>query len=232
MNLSLKKKLHLKINKIVPCVIGLGYVGLPIFMNLSKKFVTLGFDINKNRVDELKKSFDRNLEFKLKDLKKINKKFFLSNKNELKKANFFIVTVPTPVKRSNKPDLSPVKNSMKNLAKIVKKDDIIILESTVYPGVTEEVCKKILNANLRNLKADHDFFLGYSPERINPGDKFHKLKNINKIVAFKNNKKIKVVKKVYKELGKRIIFSSKIKESETAKVVENIQRDINIAFIN
>ena len=113
MNLSLKKKLHSKNNKIIPCIIGLGYVGLPIFMNLSKKFETLGFDINKNRVAELKKSFDRNLEFKSKDLKKINKKFFSSNRNQLNKANFFIVTVPTPVKKSNKPDLSHVKNSMK-----------------------------------------------------------------------------------------------------------------------
>lgn len=232
MNLSLKKKKHLKINKIVPCVIGLGYVGLPIFMNLSKKFETLGFDISKTRVEELKKSFDRNLEFKSKELKKINKKFFLSKENELKKANFFIVTVPTPLKKSNRPDLSPVKNSMENLAKIVKKNDIIILESTVYPGVTDGICKNILNQNSKNLKANQDFFLGYSPERINPGDNLHKLKNINKIVAFENKKKINVVKKIYKELGKKIIYSSKIKESETAKVVENIQRDINIAFIN
>ena len=232
MNLSLKKKLHLKTYEIVPCVIGLGYVGLPIFMNLSKKFKTLGFDINKTRVKELKKSFDRNLEFNKKDFREINKSFFLSKKGNLNKANFFIVTVPTPVKNSNKPDLSPVKNSMNNLAKIVKKDDIIILESTVYPGVTEEICKKILNRNSRNFKANQDFFLGYSPERINPGDKSHKLKNINKIVAFENNNKIHIVKKVYRELGKRIIFSSKIRESETAKVVENIQRDINIAFIN
>ena len=232
MNLSLKKKLHSKNNKIIPCIIGLGYVGLPIFMNLSKKFETLGFDINKNRVAELKKSFDRNLEFKSKDLKKINKKFFSLKKNQINKANFFIVTVPTPVKKSNKPDLSHVKNSMKNLAKIVKKDDIIILESTVYPGVTEEVCKKILNTNVKSLRTGYDFFLGYSPERINPGDNFHKLKNINKIVALESKKKINVVKRIYKELGKKIIFSSKIKEAETAKVVENIQRDINIAFIN
>ncbi len=216
----------------MPCVIGLGYVGLPIFMNLSKKFETLGFDISKTRVEELKKSFDRNLEFQSKELKKINKKFFLSKENELKKANFFIVTVPTPLKKSNRPDLSPVKNSMENLAKIVKKNDIIILESTVYPGVTDGICKKILNQNSKNLKANQDFFLGYSPERINPGDNLHKLKNINKIVAFENKKKINVVRKIYKELGKKIIYSSKIKESETAKVVENIQRDINIAFIN
>tara|TARA_B110001450_G_scaffold193176_1_gene181413 strand:+ start:281 stop:1498 length:1218 start_codon:yes stop_codon:yes gene_type:complete len=218
--------------KILPCIIGLGYVGLPIFVNLSKKFDTCGFDIDKERIKELNKNIDKNLEFKKKDLINNTKSFFTTKIENLKKVNFFIVTVPTPVTQTNKPDLDPIKKSMLTIRKYLKKNDIIMLESTVFPGVTEKICGSILNKNKFKLKLNKDFFLGYSPERINPGDKKHVISKINKIVAFSNEKNKSKVLKVYSKLSKRIVFSSKIKEAETAKVVENIQRDINIAFIN
>jgi len=218
--------------KILPCIIGLGYVGLPIFVNLSKKFDTFGFDVDKERIKELNNNIDKNLEFKKKDLNCNTHSFFSTNPESLKKANFFIVTVPTPVTQSNKPDLGPIKKSMFTIRKYLKKNDIIMLESTVFPGVTEKICGSILSQNKFKLKLNKDFFLGYSPERINPGDKKHVINKINKIVAFSNAKNKSKVLEVYSKLSKKIVFSLKIKEAETAKVVENIQRDINIAFIN
>lgn len=221
----------IKNKSIYPCVIGLGYVGLPIFLKLSNKFETCGFDINKKRIKELKKKKDINLEHHKDKLILKNNSYFTNNEEKLSNSNFFIISVPTPVNKNNKPDLSLVKLATKTISKYIKLGDVIILESTVYPGVTEEVCGKILKEK-KNLNLNEDFFLGYSPERINPGDKKHYLDKITKIVAYPNKKCLSKISKVYKNLGKKIVFTKKIKETETAKVVENIQRDLNIAFIN
>ena len=218
--------------KIRPCVVGLGYVGLPVFQILSRNFSTCGYDIDKKRVEDLKKKIDKNSEFSSKDFDLKFNSFFTSEHKELSKFNFFIVTVPTPIFLNKKPNLNFIRMSFETISRYIKKKDIIILESTVFPGVTEKFCKKILNNNKKKLVADKDFFLGYSPERVNPGDEKHNLKNINKVIAFPRSKSIEIVKEVYKNLGKKIIFTDKIKEAETAKVVENIQRDLNIAFIN
>lgn len=217
---------------IKPCVIGLGYVGLPIYIALSKKFKTCGFDINKSRIENLQKKKDENLEFKKKDFVSKHGSYFTHNEKSLRDFNFFIITVPTPLSQNSKPDLSFVKSATEKLSYNLKKNSIIILESTVYPGVTENFCKKIIEKKSKGLKENIDFFLGYSPERINPGDKKHRINKINKIVAFKNKKKLRDVINVYKNLGKKIIYTKKIKEAETAKVIENIQRDLNISLIN
>ena len=221
-----------KKNLIKPCVIGLGYVGLPIYMALSKKFKTCGFDINKSRVKNLQRKIDDNLEFKKKDFTSKHGSYFTFDKKNLGDFNFFIITVPTPLNQNLTPDLSYIKSATEILSKNLKKNSIIILESTVYPGITETLCKRIIERKSKILIENKDFFLGYSPERINPGDNKHRLNKINKIVAFKNKKKLKDVINVYKNLGKKIIYTNKIKEAETAKVIENIQRDLNISLIN
>lgn len=217
---------------IKPCIIGLGYVGLPIYMALSKKFETCGFDINKLRVKNLQRKIDENLEFKKQDFSSKNGSFFTNDTKYLGNFNFFIITVPTPLNKNYEPDLSFVTSATATLSKILKKGSIVILESTVYPGVTENLCKKIIEKNNRSMKENKNFYLGYSPERINPGDDKHRINKINKIVAFRNKEKLKNVIKVYKNLGKKIIYTNKIKEAETAKVIENIQRDLNISLIN
>ncbi len=217
--------------KIKPCILGLGYVGLPIFIKLSKSFQTCGFDISKKRITDLKKKRDTNYEFKRKDLKLKNKSYFTYNKQKIINSNFYIITVPTPVNKKNEPDLSLINVALKNLGIALRKGNIIILESTVYPGLTENYCINVLKKYTK-LKVNKDFFIGYSPERINPGDKNHTLEKISKIVAFNNEKNLRIVKEVYKNLGKKLIYTKSIKESETAKVVENIQRDLNIAFMN
>ena len=220
-----------KNNNIKPCIIGLGYVGLPIFVNLSKNFKTCGFDISKKRIDNLKKKIDTNLEYTRKNLILKNGSYFTNDKKKLKESNFYIITVPTPITKRKKPDLRLVNKAIKNISNFLNYGDILILESTVYPGVTEEYCAKILN-KFTKLKLGKDFFVGYSPERINPGDKKHSLNKISKIVAFSDKKNLGKVKYVYKNLGNKIIYTKNIKEAETAKVVENIQRDLNIALIN
>ncbi len=217
-------------NKINPAIIGLGYVGLPIFLRLNRKFKTIGFDINKSRVNQLLNKKDFNKEFNSKDLKLKNGSFFSSRFNDLKKFNFFIVTVPTPILDNNYPDLRNLKSVSNILKKIIKKNDIIFFESTVYPGVTEKVCVPIIEKG-SGLKNNIDFFIGYSPERINPGDKTHSIEKINKIVAI-NKEKFSTANKVYKNLAKKLIFSENIKEAEASKVIENIQRDLNIGLMN
>tara|TARA_B100000989_G_scaffold85814_1_gene61574 strand:+ start:3644 stop:4858 length:1215 start_codon:yes stop_codon:yes gene_type:complete len=217
-------------NKISPAVIGLGYVGLPIFIRLNKKFKTIGFDIDKSRVSELSDKKDLNKEFTTKDLILRNGSFFSNRYDDLKKFNFFIVTVPTPVFKNNSPDLRNLISVSNILKKIIKKNDIIFFESTVYPGVTEKVCAPIIEKG-SGLKNNVDFYIGYSPERINPGDKTHSIEKINKIVAI-DKKKFFIASKVYKNLAKKIIFSDSIKEAEASKVIENIQRDLNIGLMN
>ena len=213
------------------CVIGLGYVGLPICLKLAKNFKTVGFDVNSRRIDSLKNQIDLNHEFKRKDLKKKNLTFSKDIK-DLNKCNFYIICVPTPITNSKLPDLSYIEESFKLLSKILKKGDIIILESTVYPGVTETFAKRLEKKT--KLKNNRDFSICYSPERINPGDKKNNLNQINKILAYEGeSQKVKtLLKSVYKKICKKLIFSGSIKEAETAKGIENIQRDLNIALFN
>lgn len=219
--------------KIYPCILGLGYVGLPLFVRLAKSYCSTGFDINKSRINELKSRLDLNNECNKSELNLKNNSKLTSNDKDIKNCNFFIITVPTPIYKNKKPDLRPLVSATKIVSKYIKKNDIVFYESTVYPGVTEEVCAKIIEKKTK-LKSQKDFFLGYSPERINPGDNEHKVEKINKIVSFQNAP-LKIRKKiinVYKKISKKIILSNSIKESETSKVIENIQRDINIAFVN
>jgi len=225
--------MKIKIDKIKPCVVGLGYVGLPVFLKISKFYKTVGFDINRKRIDYLNKKIDYNKEFNKENLKLKNKSTFTWDKKKLKECNFFIITVPTPIFPNKKPDLTYVKNACKIISKFLKKNDLVILESTVFPGTTEEICVPILSRG-KKLTFKKDFNVGYSSERVNPGDKKHTIDKINKVLAFnaQNNFEKKRVLKIYKIVSKKIIFSKKIKEAEMSKLLENTQRDLNIAFIN
>ena len=213
------------------CVLGLGYVGLPVALSISSKFKTIGFDVSYKRIKELNTRFDHNREFKKSYF--IKKKIKFSNKNQdLGDSNIYIICVPTPLKKNSLPDLSHIKNAISNISKHIKVGDIIILESTVYPGVTDMFSKFLeIKSGLKNNK---DFYMCYSPERINPGDISKNLKNINKIFAINSNNKkiISKIKKVYKLISKEIFFTRKIREAETAKAIENTQRDLNIALFN
>lgn len=212
------------------CVIGLGYVGLPILLRLSNKYKCVGFDNNLERINDLKRGNDKFREFKKKELNK--KSILYSNSlNDLRDCNLFIVTVPTPIYKNKKPDLSHLKDVCYKISKVINKKNIIIFESTVYPGLTNNFCIPILEKSSK-LKEGADFFVGYSPERVNPGDKRHTLKMINKILAYPHSFKKSEIIKIYSNLGKKIIFSNNIIEAETAKVIENIQRDVNIGLIN
>ena len=213
-----------------PCVIGLGYVGLPFLVKLSKKYKTIGYDNNKDRILKLNKFIDTFKEYSKKTLKNKNLKYS-NNFNDIKESNFYIVAVPTPIYRNKKPNLSYLTSVSKLLSKVLRKGDIVFFESTVYPGVTENICKKIIEKK-SSLLEGRDFFLGYSPERVNPGDKKHSLKKIEKIIAYPHNFRLKEVIKLYNYVSKKIILTKDIKEAETAKVIENIQRDVNIGLIN
>lgn len=209
-------------------VIGLGYVGLPLAFELSKKYYTVGFDLKKERIDQLKKRIDINNEINLKK----TKCFFTHKKELLKNCNIFIITVPTPVNSQNKPDLKLIKNATKLVAKYLKKKSIVIFESTVFPGTTLNICKPLLE-KVSNLKFNTDFFCGYSPERINPGDRKNQLTNIKKIVAGSNKFSLNVIDKIYKSIIKAGTFRCKtIEVAESAKIIENIQRDVNVALMN
>ena len=220
-------------NVILPCIVGLGYVGLPVFNRLQKKFKTIGFDINKKRILSLKKKLDTNNEFSSSELKLRNNSLFSSSIKDLKKCNFFIITVPTPLKNSNIPDLADLFEASKLVSMHLKKGDIIFFESTVYPGTSELLVKKIFEKKTK-LEEGKDFWVGYSPERINPGDKIHTIQKTSKIIAF--NTKLKNIKNkiinVYKTITPKIHITNSIKDAETAKIIENIQRDLNIALMN
>ncbi len=222
----------MKVENVKISVIGLGYVGLPVAVAFSKnKFEVIGFDINKRRITKLLQGIDENGEIKNDELKKLNI-FFSSNSKYLSKANFHIITVPTPIDEYKKPDLSLVINACKTVGKILKKNDIIIIESTVFPGATEEIAIPILE-KLSNLKLNEDFAIGYSPERINPADKVHTFENIVKVVSASNDQALKKINNVYGTVVKAGIYSApSIKVAEAAKVIENTQRDLNIAFMN
>ena len=213
-------------------VIGLGYVGLPLATEFGKIRETLGFDLNIERISQLKNFHDKTGEVLKSELKKATKLSFTSNLNEISKASIFIITVPTPIKKNNKPDLRPLISASKMIGSIIKNGDIIIYESTVYPGATEEQAVPILE-KYSKLKYNTDFFVGYSPERINPGDKKHRLTSIKKVTSGSNKKTAIEVDNLYKEIitvGTYVAESIKI--AEAAKVIENTQRDLNIAFIN
>ena len=217
--------------KIIPSVIGLGYVGLPLFIRLQRKFRTIGFDTDISRILKLNQKVDINKEFSKKDLILKRGSFLTKEISRLRKSNFFIITVPTPVNKNNIPNLTYLKKSCLIIGKILKKNDIVFFESTVYPGVTENFCAKILEKKSK-LRLNRDFFIGYSPERINPGDKNHSVDKIYKIVSTNNQSTMKVAKKVYSCVSKKLAFTLNIREAESAKVIENIQRDLNIGLMN
>ena len=213
-------------------IIGLGYVGLPLLIEFSKKYNVLGYEKNKKRVYELKNNIDSNNELNAKQLNLIKKINITNNINHLSDINIFIVTVPTPVNKKNIPDLKPLKNVCLNISKFLKINDVVIFESTVYPGLTEDFCVKWLRT-YNNLIYNKDFFCGYSPERINPGDKSKTLTKIKKITSGSNPKTSKLVNKLYKSIIKAGTHQvSSIKVAEAAKIIENCQRDVNIAFMN
>lgn len=213
-------------------VIGLGYVGLPLAVEFGKLYPTIGFDISEKRINELMNGIDLTLEVEEEELLTSKKLHFSNRIEELISCNFYIVTVPTPVDKYNVPDLSPLRIASKMIGKILKKDDIVVYESTVYPGATEEVCVPILESE-SNLIFNRDFFCGYSPERINPGDKINKLITIRKITSGSNNEVADIIDKVYSSIINAGTYkASSIKVAEAAKVIENAQRDINIAFVN
>ncbi|MCI6988997.1 MAG: nucleotide sugar dehydrogenase [Campylobacter sp.] len=212
-------------------IIGLGYVGMPLLHAFAKKYQTIGYDINPTRIDELKNGYDRTLELDGNQLKEIDV-LYTTDLNELQKANIFIVTVPTPIDSKNKPDLTPLIKSSQSIGKVLSIGDIVIYESTVYPGVTEEICVPCLEET-SGLKFNKDFFCGYSPERINPGDKTHTVSKILKVTSGSTPKIADEVDELYKSIITAGTFrASSIKVAEASKVIENTQRDVNIALIN
>lgn len=210
-------------------VIGLGYVGLTIATALGEKRKVFGYDINEKRIDKLNQNIEKTRPSKSHDLK--NNVFYTSKISDIKSANFFIVSVPTPVFSNNIPNLNCLIDATKSLGKVLKKNDIIVYESTVYPGATEEICIPILES-VSNLKYQEDFHVGYSPERINPGDKKNNLYNIPKVISADNKKTLRNIKSTYELICKTVIPVSSIKTAESIKLLENIQRDINIALMN
>jgi len=213
-------------------IVGLGYVGLPLALEFAKKRKVIGFDIDKKRIEELNSGIDKNLEFNKDELQNSNQLNFTNNQDDLKSANCYIITIPTPVDKFKKPDLTLLLKASETIGKIIKQGDLVIYESTVYPGCTEEICVPVLE-KFSKLKFNQDFFCGYSPERINPGDKEHTISNIKKVTSGSTPGIADLVDSLYKEI---IIAGThkapSIKVAEAAKVIENTQRDLNIALIN
>jgi UDP-N-acetyl-D-galactosamine dehydrogenase len=215
-------------------VIGLGYVGLPLLYAFSQKYPVVGIDIDRERITELQNGFDRTLELSSDQLKEMahNEVVFTSDIQDAKACNIYIITVPTPINKENEPDLTPLISASQSVGKVLKKNDIVIYESTVYPGVTEDVCVPELE-KASGLTFNDDFFCGYSPERINPGDKTHTVTNILKITSGSTPEIAQKVDDLYKSIitaGTHLAPS--IKVAEAAKVIENTQRDVNIALMN
>ncbi len=213
-------------------IIGLGYVGLPLAVEFGKKRKVIGFDINDSRISELNSGTDSTLEVEPELLAEATELSFTTDAENLKQASIYIVTVPTPIDEHKKPDLTPLIKASEMLGSVISKGDIVIYESTVFPGATEEECVPVLE-KVSGLKFNHDFFAGYSPERINPGDKEHRVTSILKVTAGSTPEIANVVDKLYQEI---IIAgthkASSIRVAEAAKVIENTQRDVNIALIN
>lgn len=213
-------------------ILGLGYVGLPLAVEFGKKFPTTGFDINGPRVEELKSGKDSTLEVEPEELATADKLTYTANKEDLKACNVYIVTVPTPIDNYKRPDLSPLYGASRMLADVISKGDIVIFESTVYPGATEEDCVPLIEAG-SGLTFNKDFFVGYSPERINPGDKEHRVTNILKVTSGSTPESAKFVDDLYKTvITAGTHLASSIRVAEAAKVIENTQRDVNIALVN
>ena len=220
-------------NKKKICIIGLGYVGLPLFVSFKKKYLNVcGYDVDKKRVLELSKGYDCNNEIKKKDLLLNNKSFLTSRIKDLEKHNIYIFALPTPINNKKIPDIRILTDATKKVSSILKVGDVIIYESTVYPGLTDEVLIPIIEKN-SGLKLNKDFFCGYSPERINPGDKKNTLENISKIVSGSNKITTNLIFKIYQKIIKAKVYkATTIKHAEAAKIIENVQRDINISFVN
>ena len=222
----------IKKSEISIAVIGLGYVGLPLAVEFSKKFPVVGYDLNTDRINELKKGKDRTGEINPFELKQMENLLLSSKHSAIKDANTYIITVPTPVDKNKVPNLNPLESASKKIGKYLNKGDVVIYESTVYPGATEEVCVPILE-EVSNLVYNKDFYCGYSPERINPGDKKHTVVNIKKVTSGSTQETATFVKELYETIIKAGVFTaSSIKVAEAAKVIENTQRDVNIALIN
>jgi UDP-N-acetyl-D-galactosamine dehydrogenase len=213
------------------CIIGLGYVGLPLAIEFAKRYPTIGFDINKKRIQELKNGKDHTLEVEISSLAASSIEF-TSSIEDIGSANVYIVTVPTPINQYKQPDLGPLLGASRTVGSVLKKNDIVIYESTVYPGCTEEECVPVLE-KFSKLKFNHDFFCGYSPERINPGDKNHTVTKIKKITSGSTPDTADFIDNLYASIIEAGTYkASSIKVAEAAKVIENTQRDINIAFVN
>lgn len=213
-------------------VVGLGYVGLPLAIEFGKKITTIGFDINQSRIDELKSGNDNTLEVESEEMLEATMISYTSALSDIADCNIFIVTVPTPIDEYKRPDLTPLEKSSTSIGQILKKGDIVIYESTVYPGATEEVCMPILEKE-SGLTFNKDFFAGYSPERINPGDKEHRLPTIKKVTSGSTPKIANFVDELYNLIITAGTHKANcIKVAEAAKVIENTQRDLNIALIN
>lgn len=222
----------LQLSDLKIAIIGLGYVGLPLAVEFGKKYPVIGFDINQHRIDELINGQDHTLEVSTEELRNSEQLDFSADLDDLKKSNFFIVTVPTPVDQVNRPDLTPLKKASETVGYALKKGDIVVYESTVFPGATEEVCIPILE-KVSGLKFNQDFFAGYSPERINPGDKVNTLTKIKKITSGSTPEVANLVDAVYASIITAGTHkASSIKVAEAAKVIENTQRDLNIALVN
>lgn len=214
------------------CIIGLGYVGLPLAVEFGKKINTIGFDINPARVDALHQGIDSTLELTATELAEAAHISYTTQEEDIKGRDVYIVTVPTPINESKQPDLTPLEKASALLGRVISKNAVVVFESTVYPGCTEEICVPIIE-KVSGLKFNQDFFAGYSPERINPGDKQHRVHNITKITSGSTPEVAEFVDQLYRKI---VVVgthkASSIKVAEAAKVIENTQRDINIALIN
>mgnify|MGYP001342321189 FL=1 len=213
-------------------IIGLGYVGLPLAIEFGKVYQTIGFDTNKSRVDELHSGTDTTREVTLEELKESSNLSYTNNEEDIQDCNIYIITVPTPIDNLDNPNLRPLIKASETVGKFLKKDDIVIYESTVYPGATEEVCVPILEES-SGLKFNKDFYCGYSPERINPGDKTHRLTMIKKVTSGSTEEIAEKIDSLYRSIIHAGTHKAEsIKIAEAAKVIENTQRDVNIALIN
>ena len=222
----------LKLESVKLGVVGLGYVGLPLAVEFGKHYTTLGFDTNHQRIDELRSGVDRTLEVDAKELKQATKLAYSADIDALRQCNTYIVTVPTPVDRHNRPDLTPLIKASETLGSVIKKGDVVIYESTVYPGATEDDCIPVIE-RVSGLAFNEDFYAGYSPERINPGDKEHRFTSIKKVTSGSTPAVADFVDALYVSVVTAGTHkASSIKVAEAAKVIENTQRDVNIALIN
>ena len=220
------------LNDLKIAVIGLGYVGLPLAVELSKQFDVVGFDINQQRVQALANGTDATLEISDEDLAAASRLSFTTDVGKIAGSNFYIITVPTPIDEFRRPDLSPLLGASRTVGGVLKRGDVVVYESTVYPGCTEEECVPLLEA-ASGLVLNRDFFVGYSPERINPGDHTHRLPDISKVTSGSTPEAADLIDAVYAQIIRAGTFKAQsIRVAEAAKVIENTQRDVNIALIN